>query len=68
MSIFAIVDKFGVEDMGIPLEEIDSSIVICIIYCILWLCFVCHTIYVRFGLFQFGWIYLYIFQFINFKF
>lgn len=27
MSIFAIIDKFGVEDMGIPLEEIDSSIV-----------------------------------------
>jgi len=35
MSIFAIIDKFGVEDMGIPLEEIDSSIVICILYCIL---------------------------------
>lgn len=47
MSIFAIIDKFGVEDTGIPLEEIDSSILdlYSLLYFMIVLCLPYYHIY-----------------------
>lgn len=67
MSIFAIINKFGVEDTGIPLEEIDSSILdlYSLLYFMIVLCLPYYHIctFLSFSI----WVNIY-FLLINFKF